>query len=75
MAEEIVLPFLWAQDGFEAPTDEMRDAIRFGENAAAMLTVAFAATLFAVGGLCLLFSLAYFCWWRSSSGGMRVSRK
>jgi len=28
--EELVLPFLWAQDGFGDPSDEMADAIKFG---------------------------------------------
>ena len=27
---ELVLPFLWAQDGFDTPSPEMADAIRLG---------------------------------------------
>ena len=75
MTDEVVLPFLWAQDGFEEPSDEMRDAIKFGENAAAMLTVVGAAMFFVIGAMCLLVSLAYFCWSRLSSGGMQVNKK
>jgi len=29
-AEELVLPFLWAQDGFSEPSDAMADAIKLG---------------------------------------------
>ena len=75
MTDEIVLPFLWAQDGFEEPSDEMRDAIKFGENAAAILTVAGAVMFFVIGALCLLVSMAFFCWSRFSSGGMQVNKK
>lgn len=28
--KELVLPFLWAQDGFDTPSPEMADAIRLG---------------------------------------------
>lgn len=33
MAEEVVLPFLWAQDGFSEPSTELAEAIQFGLDA------------------------------------------
>ena len=56
----------------KALKEMMRDAIQFSENAAAMLTVAFAATLFAAGGavpplfprLLLLAEVKF--WWHES---------
>ena len=29
-SDELILPFLWAQDGFDEPSEEMAEAIRFG---------------------------------------------
>ena len=75
MPDEIVWPFLWSKGGFGEPSDEMRDAIKFGENAAAILTVAGAVMFFVIGSLCLLVSMAFFCWSRFSSGGMHVNKK
>ena len=75
MPEEIVVPFLWAQDGFGEPSDEMRDAIRFGEGAAKMVTVVGAIILFAIGGLFLVTALAFFFWCRFRSGSMQVNNK
>ena len=31
--DELVLPFLWAQDGFSEPSEEMAEAIKFGLSA------------------------------------------
>ena len=28
--DELILPFLWAQDGFDEPSDEMAEAIGYG---------------------------------------------
>ena len=28
--DELILPFLWAQDGFDEPSDEMAEAIAYG---------------------------------------------
>ena len=66
---------MWAQDGFKEPSDEKRDTIKFGENAAAILTVAGTVLFFVIGALCLLVSIAFFCWSRFSSGGMQVNKK
>ena len=40
---------MWAQDGFKEPSDEIRDFIKFVENAAAILTVAGAVMFFVIG--------------------------
>jgi len=65
MPDEIVWPFLWAEDGFGAPSDEMRDAIKFGEEAPKLLTMLGAVVFFVLGGTLLLTSLIYFCWSRN----------
>ena len=36
--EELVLPFLWAQDGFSEPSEEMAKAIKFGLDAPSKLS-------------------------------------
>ena len=64
MPEEIVWPFLWADDGFAEPSDEMRDAIKFGEDAPKLLTMLGAVVFFVLGGSLLLTALIYFCWSR-----------
>ena len=37
--EQLVLPFLWAQDGFSEPSTEMAEAIRFGLEAPRKLSM------------------------------------
>ena len=66
---------MWAQDGFKEPSDEKRDTIKFGENAAAILTVAGTVLFFVTGALCLLVAIAFFSWSRFCSGGMQVNKK
>merc|ERR1712131_471338 len=38
-ADELVLPFLWAQDGFSEPSEEMAKAIKFGLDAPSKLSL------------------------------------
>jgi len=43
--EELVLPFLWAQDGFSEPSEAMADAIKLGLKVPGLSVVAGAALL------------------------------
>ncbi len=62
MREKIVLPFLWAQDGFDEPSESMADDIRFGLAVPEKLPLLAAVVCFAVGGIMLLAVAAYFFW-------------
>ncbi len=62
MREEIVLPFLWAQDGFDEPSEEMAEDIRFGLDAPDKIPVLVAVVCFVVGGLLLLICIGYSIW-------------
>ena len=37
--DELILPFLWAQDGFSEPSDAMAEAIRYGLAAPKRITM------------------------------------
>jgi len=50
--EELVLPFLWAQDGFDEPSEEMANAIKLGLKVPG-LAGAFGGVLLCVG-LCMI---------------------
>ncbi len=62
MREEIVLPFLWAQDGFDEPSEELAEAIAFGLEAPDKLPMLAATALFVIGAVLLLSALVYFVW-------------
>ena len=66
MQDKIVMPFLWAQDGFDEPSDELAEAIAFGLEAPQKLPMLGAVVFFVIGGLLLLASLGYFIWRRNS---------
>ena len=67
MRGQIVLPFLWAQDGFDEPSEELAEAIAFGLEAPQKLPMLGAVVFFVLGGLLLLASLGYFIWRRNTS--------
>merc|ERR1719447_644100 len=48
-ADELVLPFLWAQDGFSEPSEEMAKAIKFGLDAPSKLSLLGGVALIAIG--------------------------
>ena len=57
--DELVLPFLWAEDGFSEPSVDMADAILFG--------LSVGTTLSKIGGTCLIvlgggIVFAAMCW-------------
>ena len=55
-----MLPFLWAQDGFSEPSEEMAAAIKFGLEVPVSLSKAGGVGLVLVGGLMIL---AFLIWY------------
>lgn len=66
MPDEIVMPFLWAQDGFEDPPQDMIDQVEFGLNAHKKVATMLAVVLFVLGGLLLLSCLGFLIWSKKS---------
>ena len=66
MQDQIVFPFLWAQDGFDEPSEPMAEAIAFGLAAPKKLPLMVAVVCFVIGGMLLLICLVYFIWQRST---------
>lgn len=64
--EELVLPFLWAQDGFDQPSPEMVQAIRKGLDIPTKYSRLLGVVLLALGGGSLLSSLVWILWKRRS---------
>ena len=65
--EDLVMPFLWAQDGFDEPSKLLADKVKFGIEAPEKLPILGAVVLFVIGAILLLTSLAYFLWVRRSA--------
>ena len=55
----MILPFLWAQDGFSEPSEAMASAIKFGLGAPSKLSLLGGLGLIAVGGLMILSVLVW----------------
>eukprot|EP00092_Neocalanus_flemingeri_P038999 GFUD01042454.1.p1 GENE.GFUD01042454.1~~GFUD01042454.1.p1 ORF type:complete len:596 (+),score=215.72 GFUD01042454.1:176-1963(+) len=68
-ADELILPFLWAEDGFSEPSEEMAEAIKFGLSAPGKLSRLGGASLLVVGGAMLLAVLGWVLWVRRQGGG------
>ena len=66
--DELILPFLWAQDGFSEPSPEMAEAIQFGLSAPSKLSMLGGASLLVVGGAMLLAALGWALWVRRQAG-------
>ena len=64
--EELILPFLWAEDGYSEPSRDMADKIKMGLGAPDKIPKLGGIALIALGGLLLLTSLVYFLWSRNS---------
>lgn len=64
LPEELVLPFLWAQDGFDHPSEEMAGAIRKGLDIPSKYSRLLGVILLAVGGGMLISSLVWILWER-----------
>ena len=65
--EDLVLPFLWAQDGFDEPSEPMAKAIKFGLEAPERLPLLGSVVFFVLGAGLLLACLGYFLWARRSA--------
>lgn len=68
--EELVLPFLWAQDGFSAPSEDMSAAIKFGLEAPAKLSLLGGVALIVMGGSLVLSALVWILVTRRNSSGL-----
>ena len=55
-----MLPFLWAQDGFEEPSEEMAEAIRFGLALPQSVSKAGGVGLVLIGGVMILAFLTWY---------------
>ena len=64
--KELILPFLWAEDGYSEPSQDMADKIKMGLGAPDKIPKLGGIALIALGGLLLLTSLVYFLWSRNS---------
>jgi len=71
-AEELILPFLWAQDGFSEPSVEMAEAIQFGLSAPSKLSMLGGTCLLVVGGGMLLVALGWGLWTRRRGKGSEL---
>ena len=58
--DTLVLPFLWAQDGFSEPSEEMAAAIRFGLEVPVTISKAGGVGLVLVGGTMILAFLTWY---------------
>ena len=65
--DDLVLPFLWAQDGFDEPSDEMASKIAFGLSAPEKLPMLGTVVFLVLGGVLLLICLAYFFWYKRTA--------
>eukprot|EP00092_Neocalanus_flemingeri_P072462 GFUD01089209.1.p1 GENE.GFUD01089209.1~~GFUD01089209.1.p1 ORF type:complete len:607 (+),score=119.83 GFUD01089209.1:142-1962(+) len=61
--DELVLPFLWAQDGFSEPSSDMASAIRFGLAAPHRLPLLGGVVLLVLGVTMLLVSAGWWAYW------------
>ena len=66
MEKEIVMPFLWAQVGFNEPSTYMSKLFRFSLEAPDRLPLQGAIVLFVFSGLLAVIPLGYFIWQRQS---------
>ena len=60
--DELVLPFLWAQDGFSEPSEEMASAIMFGLAAPSKLSSIGGGGLLVTGMVIILTGLGWIFW-------------
>jgi len=67
---ELVLPFLWAQDGFSAPSEEMSAAIKMGLEAPGKISLLGGVALIVLGGGLILAALVWLLVTRRNSSGL-----
>ena len=61
--DELVVPFLWAQDGFSEPSEEMANAMKLGLKVPGLAVVAGAA-LTGLGLVMVALGLLFIIWQR-----------
>jgi len=61
--DELVLPFLWAQDGFSEPSPLMASAIHFGLAAPHQLPLIGGVVLLVLGGALMLLAIGWWGYW------------
>lgn len=64
MQEELLLPFLWAQDGFDEPSEVMAEKIKMGLGAPKKIPLLGAVVCLFIGALLMAICLGYFFWQR-----------
>jgi len=69
-SEELVLPFLWAQDGFSAPSQPMADKIKFGLEAPGKMSLLGGVALIVLGGSLILSTLVWLLITKRNSSGL-----
>ena len=67
-ADELILPFLWAQDGFSEPSEEMAEALKFGLAAPAKLSLLGGVALLGLGGAMVLIALVWLLFTKRQGG-------
>ena len=65
--KDLVFPFLWAQDGFDEPSDIMADKIAFGLKAPELLAMLGTVVFLVIGAILLLSCLVYLIWLKRSA--------
>ena len=65
--KDLVLPFLWAQDGFDEPSEEMAGKIAFGLKAPELLAMLGTVVFLVIGAILLLSCLVYLIWLKRSA--------
>ncbi len=60
MADELVIPFLWAEDGFGEPSPEMVTKIQAGLFIPELLSTLFTVICLIFGGLMVIASFIFF---------------
>ncbi|TRY74958.1 hypothetical protein TCAL_08665 [Tigriopus californicus] len=71
MQDEILMPFLWAQDGFDEPSEEMAEKIKMGLGAPQKIPLLGAVVCLFIGAVLMAICLGFFFWQRR----VRASRK
>ena len=68
--EELILPFLWAQDGFSQPSKAMSEKIKFGLEAPGKMSTLGGVGLIVLGGALILATLVWLLITKRNSSGL-----
>eukprot|EP00095_Tigriopus_kingsejongensis_P003740 maker-scaffold1209_size55568-snap-gene-0.8 protein:Tk03740 transcript:maker-scaffold1209_size55568-snap-gene-0.8-mRNA-1 annotation:"scavenger receptor class b member 1-like" len=73
MQEELLVPFLWAQDGFDEPSEVMAEQLLFGLSAPKKVPMMGAVVCLLIGAVCLAACLGYFFWQRRTRASTKFT--